>query len=390
MSKRNETASPLLRFKSYNKYWEKVQLKEVSNYFNGGSFENNVVLNGKYELITLKSIDVSGNLVCSEKYINSNVQTLGKDTLVMILSEQAPGLIGITARIPLENKYVLNQRVAEIRPNKNINSYFLSLSINRNQKYFSKYSAGTKVQNISKPNVRNYSFFIPDYGEQNKIAEFLSSVDKKIQLLEKKKEQLELYKKGVMQKIFSREVRFKDENGNSYPDWEEKKLEDCIISNKKSKIQVNEVSENDKNEINKFPFFTSGERVFYSDQYLIDDENIFMSTGGRATVKYYNGQCSFSTDTYSFKTTNQYSVRFIFFFLQRIINRIEAQYFYGSGLKHLDKKGFSKYKLYLPTLKEQKKIADFLSAIDNKIDTTSTQIDKTKEFKKGLLQQMFV
>ena len=87
---------------------------------------------------------------------------------------------------------------------------------------------------------------------------------------------------------------------------EEKKLEDCIISNKKSKIQVNEVSENDKNEINKFPFFTSGERVFYSDQYLIDDENIFMSTGGRATVKYYNGQCSFSTDTYSFKTTNQY------------------------------------------------------------------------------------
>ena len=62
----------------------------------------------------------------------------------------------------------------------------------------------------------------------------------------------------------------------------------------------------------------------------------------------------------------------------------------GSGLPNIQIKEVSKYGLSLPIVEEQKKIADFLSAIDNKIDTTSTQIDKTKEFKKGLLQQMFV
>ena len=78
----------------------------------------------------------------------------------------------------------------------------------------------------------NIEIAIPSNSEQNKIAEFLSSVDKKIQLLENKKEQLELYKKGIIQKIFSQEIRFKDDNGNSYPDWEEKKLEDIFYSKK--------------------------------------------------------------------------------------------------------------------------------------------------------------
>ena len=115
-----------------------------------------------------------------------------------------------------------------------------------------------------------------------------------------------------------------------------------------------------------------------------------MSTGGKATVKYYNGRCSYSTDTYSFTTNNQYSVGFIFFFLQNIIKKIESQYFYGSGLKHLDKKGIVKYKLSVPTLNEQKKIANFLSSLDSKIELVRTQIENTKAFKKGLLQQMFV
>ena len=120
----------------------------------------------------------------------------------MILSEQAPGLLGMTAIIPTENKYVLNQRIAEIRPNQKVESFFLSMAINRNQVYFSKQGAGMKVQNITKPNVENYEFLIPEIPEQQKIASCLSSLDALISEQAEKIEQLKLHKKGLIQGLF--------------------------------------------------------------------------------------------------------------------------------------------------------------------------------------------
>jgi type I restriction enzyme S subunit len=195
---------PKYRFKEFEKDWEKVKLKEVSTYFNGGSYENDVKEEGKYELITLKSINTSGNLICSKRYIDIEVPTLAKGTLIMILSEQAPGLLGMTTIIPTENKYVLNQRIAEIRPNQKVESFFLSMAINRNQAYFSKQGAGMKVQNITKPNVENYEFLIPEIPEQQKIASCLSSLDALITAQAEKIEQLKLHKKGLMQGLFPR------------------------------------------------------------------------------------------------------------------------------------------------------------------------------------------
>lgn len=197
---------PKYRFKGFDKDWKKVKLKDVSSYFNGGSYENDVKEDGKYELITLKSINTSGKLVNSKRYIDIEVPTLTKGTLIMILSEQAPGLLGMTAIIPTENKYVLNQRIAEIRPNNKVESYFLSMAINRNQVYFSKQGAGMKVQNISKPNVENYEFLVPEIPEQLKIASCLSALDELITAQTEKIEQLKQHKNGLMQGLFPKMI----------------------------------------------------------------------------------------------------------------------------------------------------------------------------------------
>ena len=142
---------PELRFPEFDGEWEEKMLGEVTIYKNGGSFENSVKNHGVFNLITLKSVNTEGELINSGKYIDDkSTETLCKGILVMILSEQAPGLVGMTANITRNNKYVLNQRVAALVLKQGIDSQFLSKLINRNQKYFSVRSAGTKVKNISK------------------------------------------------------------------------------------------------------------------------------------------------------------------------------------------------------------------------------------------------
>ncbi|ATF70595.1 restriction endonuclease subunit S [Enterococcus sp. FDAARGOS_375] len=193
---------PEIRFPEFTDPWEQRKLKEVSVYSNGGSYENDVLPYGKYELITLKSVDMSGNLVSSGKFLDLDVRTLEKGTLVMILSEQSPGLLGMTAQIPVDKKFVLNQRVAEIRPNKNIDGYFLSKAINISQAYFSKRGAGTKVQNISKPNVENFEFYCPTFEEQQKIGQFFKQLDDTIALHQRELDTLAEMKKILLKDMF--------------------------------------------------------------------------------------------------------------------------------------------------------------------------------------------
>jgi len=238
------------------------------------------------------------------------------------------------------------------------------------------------------------------------IAEFLSSVDKKIQLLEKKKELLEEYKKGVMRKIFSREIRFKDDNGNSYPDWEEWRLGDIANFRRGSFPQPYGLKKwyDDQN---GFPFV----QVFDVDENMrlksktkrkITDiakaKSVFVKKGslvltiqgsiGRIARTQYDA-CVDRT-LLIFQSFNSDVVIDYFKYVIFLLFEIEKRKAPGGTIKTITKEALSAFKLSLPIEMEQKKIADFLSAIDKKIETISIQIDKTKEFKKGLLQQMFV
>ena len=394
---------PQLRFPEFETDWEKEKLKNVSTYFNGGSFENDVQVEGRYELVTLKSINMSGSLVHSKRFIEIEVSTLSKNTLVMILSEQSPGLLGMTALIPIDNKYVLNQRVAEIRPNDNVDSYFLSMSINRNQRYFGKHGAGTKVQNLSKPNVENYEFLCPTKPEQQKIAAFLTAVDNKIEQLSKKQELLGEYKKGLMQQIFSQAIRFQADDGSTFPDWEEQKVGSFMVErNKKSP----------KSEAYPLMSFVArkgvtekGER--YNREFLVNDEGgkkykqteygdfIYSSnnleTGSIGLNKY--GAATISPVYSIFQITDTCNYEFVSSFLvtKSFIHkmvRFRQGVVYGQWRIH--ESDFLKIQVKLPSLEEQTKIANFLSSIDNKIEQVGKQLDESKQFKKALLQQMFV
>jgi len=194
---------PEVRFKEFSGEWEEKTINQLFKYKNGGSFEKNIIDNGIYNLITLNSIDINGELKNEHKTINIQSDFLNKDDLVMVLSDVAHGnFLGLTAIIPESNKYVLNQRMGALKSKTNDIITFIRFYINNNQKYFKIHGHGSSQQNLSKNDILKFKIFLPTPQEQQKIADTLSSLDNLIEAQNKKIELLKEHKKGLMQKMF--------------------------------------------------------------------------------------------------------------------------------------------------------------------------------------------
>ena len=394
---------PEIRFPGFTDDWEERKLGDVSNYSNGGSYESDVENRGKYELITLKSVDMFGNLVSSGKFINKKVPTLNKGTLVMILSEQSPGLLGMTAQIPKDDTFVLNQRVAEIHPNDDTNGYFLSMAINRSQAYFSKRGAGTKVQNISKSNVENFEFFIPIKHEQQKIGTFFKNLDDTITLKQRKLDLLKETKKGFLQKMFPKngakvpEIRFPGFTG----DWEQRKFEEIwkrtSDKNKDLRFKPTDILSVAKMKYSDSPKNSTDE---YMKTYFILKKGDIAFEGNKSK--------DYSFGRFVLNDVADGIVSHVFITFEPIapmdINFMKIYINNEEVMKHklvrsttktlmmttLNVKDINRQMLPIPNLEEQQKIGTFFKSLDNTIALHQRKLDLLKETKKGFLQKMFV
>lgn len=250
------------------------------------------------------------------------------------------------------------------------------------------------IDSITKPAVNQASFTtvdfkkftipLPSNQEQEKIAKFLTAVDKRIAAGEKKLELLQKYKKGVMQKIFTQQIRFKDENGNPYPEWEEKKFDEVLhsVATKQYQIQSSEYAD-----VGSFPVVDQGQRnvIGYSDQ----GEKAFRDTpviifGDHTTIlKYIDFDFIVGADgTKILKPKNNDDIKYLFYYLEQHQIIPEGYKRHFSTLKIQN--------ILLPHKEEQQKIATFLTALDAKIAAEQTRLTAAKQWKKGLLQRMFI
>ena len=268
-------------------------------------------------------------------------------------------------------------------------------------KWVSVYSVRSGQPGLNAEELKSYKLYLPNLIEQKKIGLFLSAVDEKLQQLSKKKELLEDYKKGIMQKIFSQEIRFKDDNGNSYPEWEEMMLgkvgklingltyspkdisDDGVLVLRSSNIQNNQLSFEDNVYVNIDSFnavqendilicVRNGSKRLIGKNCLIDKDNEGVAFGAFMTI-YRSAYNKFIFHLFSHSTYYKYIHKNL-----------------GATINSINNNDLKKFKILFPCELEQEKIADFLKSIDCKIKSVSTQIEKTKEFKKGLIQQMFV
>lgn len=250
---------------------------------------------------------------------------------------------------------------------------------------------------------------MPDIKEQEKIASFFSLIDNKISLQSEKVEMLKEYKKGMMQKIFSRELRFKDDSGRDYPEWEEKKLGDIANLTSSKRVfasdyvdegipfyrgkEITELKQNKKpkdilyiteeryNDIkNKFGIPIKGDLLLTAvgtlgNSYVInDDKPFYFKDGNLIWFKDIKEDVNFLNFALTYERGKK-----------KIIDSA-----IGSTQKALTIVELNKLKFKFPSLDEQLKISSFFNNIDLKILKEEEKLDSLNEYKKGLLQQMFV
>lgn len=255
--------------------------------------------------------------------------------------------------------------------------------------------SGSKMPRAEWSLVSNSLFSIPtNKTEQRKIASFLTAIDDKIAAVQKKAELLKKYKKGVMQKIFSQEIRFRpaprslgevgDENGNEYPEWEEKRFEEVLVNRTSKPYQI---QGNEYQSVGKYPVVDQGQKyvVGYSDKSdrVYKDGPVIIFGDHTTCLKFIDFSFIVGADgTKILTANNKNNLKYLYYFLDLNQLRPEGYKRHFSILKKL--------KIKLPDIKEQQKIAAFLTAIDDKIALEERRLQQAKRFKKSLLQQMFV
>ena len=247
--------------------------------------------------------------------------------------------------------------------------------------------------------LKSIDFVFPTLPEQQKIASFLSAVDEKIQQLTRKATLLEQYKKGVMQQLFSGKLRFKDENGEDYPDWKwvgGNELFDNISDKKhNSDLPILAITQDQgaipRDLINYQMTVTDASVASYKVVQRGDFIISLRTFQGGIEFSEYHGICS---PAYNILRPSSEEVDKTFYKLY-----LKTSYYIKQLQKNLEGirdgkmisyKYFSEIKLPFPSKPEQQKIANFLSGIDSKIETVNQQLVQTQTFKKGLLQQLFV
>lgn len=404
-------ATPKLRFKEFDGDWFQSKIGEIFQVTSGSTplrSDNRFFENA--DIAWVKTTDLNNGLI--EKTEEKISQIALKETSVKILPKGTVfvamygGFNQIGRTGLLVHEAACNQALSAIYPNEKIDSYFLLTFLNHKVDDWKNFAASSrKDPNITKSDVLAFPLKYPVKEEQTKIAAFLSAVDEKISQLTQKHELLSQYKQGMMQKLFSQEIRFKADDGSEFGEWEETTLGE--IGTFKSGQGFPEQFQGGKDGI---PFFkvsdmnilgnekimkvannyVNSEAITKMKAKVIDNEAIiFAKVGAAIFLERKRLAKNFLIDNNMMAYLSNQKTNIMF--LKQFLDNIKLSKFVQVGaLPSYNSSDLAIIPISLPCLEEQTKIANFLSAIDQKLEVVAQQIEQAKTWKKGLLQQMFV
>ena len=395
--------TPQLRFPEFSGAWNTHSIGKIGTFFSGGTpaSSNKDYYSGTIPFIGSGKISSESvkQHITQEALDSSSAKIVNEGDLLYALYGATSGAVALS-----KINGAINQAVLCIRTNEN--KFFLKTWLEKNKERI----LGTYLQggqgNLSAQIVKSLKLNLPTKPEQQKIAAFLAAVDSKIEQLSKKQALLGEYKKGLMQQIFSQAIRFKADDGSEFPDWEDNTIDKALHSYKLGGNYSNSEAVTDyplikmgnldrgNIKLNKLQYINTEENIDDSDK--INYGDLFFNTRntldlvGKVAIwrdelpcAYYNSnlmKMEFSDNFFM-------NYRFNSFDGIKALRRVATG---TTSVAAIYTKDLLKIKFSLPTLSEQQKIANFLSSIDTKIEQAGKQLDESKQFKKALLQQMFV
>ena len=394
-----EKKVPELRFPEFDGEWDITTIEKiakVSKGFTPSTKDINLWQNDNKNWLSIAGM--------SDKYIyegNKGLSSAGegkhkkvnKDTLIMSF-KLTLGKLAIVKTPIYTNEAICHFEWKTNQLKTEYMYYYLSFI---NIKSFG--AQAVKGITLNNDSINSILIKLPGFLEQEKIGTFFSKLDQQIELEEKKLAKLEEQKKGYMQKIFSQELRFKDEKGNDYPEWEVKQLKEILeFSNKRTTKE------------NEYPILTSSRKglILQSDYYkegkTFADSNVgyfilpknFITYRSRSDDGIFKFNLNQIIDTgiiskyypvFKGINSNQY---YLALHLNNQLKKEYIKYATGTSQLVLSHKNLQEIKTKLPFYDEQTKIADFLIKFDELIEKQNQKIDGLKSRKKGFLQKMFV
>jgi len=421
MEKQNNI--PELRFPEFAEAWQSKKMGLFAKFSKGkGISKSDISEDGETECIRYGELYTIYNEVIDKVYSKTNVNkrdlVLSEANDVIIPGSGETQIDIATASCVLKSGVALGGDLNIIKSENN--GVFLSYNLNNRKKIeIAKIAQGNSVVHLYSSQLASLNINLPSIPEQQKVASFLTAVDNKLTQLKQKKTILDQYKKGIMQKIFSQEIRFKEEDGKEFPEWEKKKLGELysfISTNSFSRENLNYENGEVKNihygDIHtkfKVQFDITKELVPYinSEIQLRITENNYCREGDLVIADASEDYADVGKSIEIMNLNHEKTVAGLHTILARPDLSILAIGFGGFLMKShavrnqimiiaqgtkvlsISTGRLAVIKIGLPIKAEQTKIANFLSAIDEKINHCQLQIEKTVLYKKGLLQKMF-
>ena len=402
---------PELRFPSFAGGWEEKRLGEIGNTRSGLTYSPTDVVDDASGIMVARSSNIQEGLACFEDCVFVDLDIphssiLRKGDILICVRNGSRKLIGkkLLVRDRLINKaFGAFMSVFESEYNDFVN-HLLDSSTFKKQIH---QNLGATINQITTKNLLEFQFWFPSVSEQGKIAEFLTAVDEKIAKLKRKKELLEEYKRGMMQKLFSQEIRFKDEDGNDFPEWDMGRLSKLTSikitdgphltprfhSDGIPFLSVNNLVEN-KLDFSNPRRISKADHLEFSKKCKPQYGDILLGKAASVgKVGFVDVDIEFNiwSPLACIRMKEDFNSKFFFYAFQtHSIQRSIWRLVNASSQPNIGMGDIGKLVFSFPSRSEQDEIARALSLVDAKIVSASKSIEKAQEFKRGLLQKMFV